>query len=123
MIEPFMALLLIAAPWIFGFSDVSSATAIAVAVGALMLLVGSMTEWRPALARIIPLGTHFGGDLLFAAVLILPPFVFGFSDNSTATWFMVIYGAIELTAALGTRWDPAEAEGRATTQRAGARHN
>src|SRR4051794_23864 len=48
-IEPFMALLLIASPWIFGFSDASDAKTVVIVVGIVMLLAGSMTRWRLSL--------------------------------------------------------------------------
>jgi SPW repeat len=109
-LEPLIALVIIAAPWIFGFSDVDSAKAVCIAVGAVMLVAGSMTDWRLSLARVIPLRMHLMTDLLLAAVLILSPFVFGFSDEGGATRFMVIAGLLEAMTALATRWDPVEAD-------------
>jgi len=109
-IEPLMAIVIIAAPWIFSFSEVNSATVICVIVGIVMLLAGSMTDWRLSLVRLIPLRMHFATDLVLGAVLILSPFVFGFSDEGGATRFTIIVGALELMTALSTRWDPTEAE-------------
>src|SRR4051794_21094137 len=109
-IEPLIAAIVIAAPWLFGFSDVDSAKALCIVVGVVMLIGGSMTDWRFSLARIIPLRAHLMTDLLLAAVLILSPFIFGFSDEGGATRFTIIAGVLELMAALMTRWDPAEAE-------------
>jgi hypothetical protein len=108
-LEPLMAIIIIAAPWIFGFSDVDSAKVVCIAVGAVMLIVGALTDWRYSLARVIPLRMHFMGDLVLAAVLILSPFVFGFSDEGGAARFTIIVGVLELASALGTRWDPVEA--------------
>jgi SPW repeat len=110
MFEPLMAVLIIAAPWIFGFSDTTSATVICVIVGVTMLIVGSMTDWRLSLARVIPLRMHMMGDLLLGAVLLLSPLIFGFADEGGPTRFMVIAGALELMTALMTRWDRTEAE-------------
>lgn len=109
-LEPFIALIVIAAPWIFGFSDTDSATVICVLVGVAMLLVGSMTDWRMSLLRVIPLRMHLAGDLVLGAVLLLSPLVFGFADEGGPTRFMVIAGALELLTALMTRWDRTEAE-------------
>jgi hypothetical protein len=108
-IDPFAAVLLIAAPWIFGFSEVDEATALCVVGGAVMLIGAATTDWRLSLVRLLPLSMHFMVDLLLGALLILWPFVFGFSDKGAATRFMIIYGALLLLTALGTRWDPAEA--------------
>jgi len=116
-LEPLIALIVIAAPWIFGFSDVDSATVICVLVGVVMLLVGSMTDWRLSLARVIPLRMHMIGDLALAMVLVLSPLVFGFADEGGPTRFMVIAGILEAMTALMTRWDRTEAEPTYTRDR------
>lgn len=108
-LEPLMAVLIAASPWIFGFSDNDAATAICVLVGIIMLIVGSTTDWRMSLVRVIPLRMHLTGDLLLGAVLLLSPLIFGFSDEGGPTRFMVVVGVLELLAALMTRWDEAEA--------------
>src|SRR4051794_10306618 len=104
-LEPVVAIVLIAAPWIFGFDDVSSATAVSIAVGVIMLISGMATRWRLSLVKLIPLRAHFMTDLLLGAVLIVAPFVAGDSDRGDATRFLVIMGALELLTALSTRWD------------------
>ena len=109
-LEPVIALIVIAAPWIFGFSDVDSATVICVLVGVVMLIVGSLTDWRLSLARVIPLRMHMIGDLTLAMVLLLSPLIFGFADEGGPTRFMVIAGVLEALTALMTRWDRTEAE-------------
>jgi SPW repeat len=109
-LEPLIALVIAAAPWIFGFSEVDSATIICVVVGVVMLVAGAMTNWRLSLVRLIPLRAHLTTDLMLGAVLILSPFVFGFSDEGGATRFTIIAGVLELMTALATRWDPVEAE-------------
>jgi hypothetical protein len=111
--EPIVAVLFIAAPWLFGFSDVSEATTISVIVGATMLIAGMLTKWRYSVMKLIPLRTHFMTDVALGTLLILSPFIFGFSDEGGATRFMIIAGALELLTAFGTRWDPAEADVRA----------
>jgi hypothetical protein len=109
-LEPLMAVVIIAAPWIFGFSETDSATVICVFVGVTMLLAGSMTDWRLSLMRVIPLRIHMIGDLALGVVLLLSPLVFGFADEGGPTRFMVIVGALEVLTALMTRWDRTEAE-------------
>jgi hypothetical protein len=110
-LEPVVAILPIAAPWIFGFDDVSSATAVSVAAGVIMLLSGMSTRWRLSLVKLIPLRTHFRMDLVVGVVLIVAPFVFGDSDRGDATRFLVIVGIAELLTALTTRWDLREEVG------------
>jgi hypothetical protein len=106
MIEPLMAILIIAAPWIFGFSDVDDAKTVCIVVGAIMLAAGAMTRWRYSLVKAIPLPMHFATDLLLGAFLILSPFIFGFDDQGGAARFTIIVGALEIVTAIGTRWEP-----------------
>jgi hypothetical protein len=108
-IEPLIGIVLIAAPWIFGFSDTNDAKVLCIVLGILVILGGAMTDWRVSLARVIPLRAHLMWDLLIALVLIVAPFVLGYSDQGGATRFTIIAGVLEAIAALGTRWDPAEA--------------
>jgi hypothetical protein len=82
-----------------------------------MLLVGSLTDWRLSLMRLIPLRAHLTGDLVLGAVLILSPLVFGFANEGGPTRFMVLAGVLELMTALMTRWDRTEAEPTYTRQR------
>jgi hypothetical protein len=116
LVEPIMAIVLIAAPWLFGFSDVNSSTIASIAIGAAMLVGGMMTRWRVSLVKLIPLRVHFVWDLALGAILIAAPFVLGDSDNGAATRFLVIVGVLELLTALGTDWDEREEVGPARTQ-------
>jgi hypothetical protein len=119
-IEPLIGIILIAAPWIFGFSHTNDAKVLCIVLGVLVILTGAMTDWRVSLARIIPLRVHLMTDLTVALVLIVAPFVLGYSDNGAATRFSIIAGVLEALAALATRWDPAEAEPAHPSDRRGA---
>src|SRR3954468_21710833 len=107
-IEPIVGILLIAAPWIFGFDDVGSSKVVSIVLGVLVLLTGMSTRWRMSLVKLIPLRTHFRMDLLVGVVLIVAPFVLGDSDNGAATRFLVIAGVLELLTAVSTNWDERE---------------
>src|SRR5215210_7656240 len=122
MIEPVAAILLIAAPWIFGFSDVDSATTLSVIIGVAVLLTGMSTRWRWSLVKLIPLRTHFMMDVGIGVLLVAAPWIFGFSDEGGAARFFVIAGVLELGTAFMTRWDlreetRTERGARATTAR------
>jgi hypothetical protein len=108
-LEPLIGILLIVAPWLFAFSDVSDAKTISIIAGIVLIVGGMMTRWRYAVVRVIPLPMHFAMDVVVAVFLIVCPFIFGFSDIGSATRFMIIFGACELVAAVSTRWNPDEA--------------
>jgi hypothetical protein len=105
MLEPVIALVFIAAPWLFGFSDADDATTVSIVLGALVLLTGLTTRWRMAAVKVLSLSAHRTMDILVALVAIVSPFVLGFSDNGAATRFLIIMGVLELGATLMTRWD------------------
>jgi hypothetical protein len=105
MLEPIVALVFIAAPWLFGFSDADDATTVSIVLGALVLLTGLTTRWRMAAVKLLSLSAHRVMDMLVALVAIVSPFVLGFSDNGAATRFLIIMGVLELGATLMTRWD------------------
>jgi hypothetical protein len=108
MIEPFAAILLIAAPWIFGFSDNDTATTISVIAGIVVLATGMSTRWRMSVVKLISLRTHFMMDVALGIALIAIPFIAGFGDEGGPTRFFVIAGILELGTALMTRWDERE---------------
>jgi hypothetical protein len=106
-VEPVAAIILILSSWIFDFASNGTAQAVTIIIGALMLAAGSMTNWRLSVMRLIPLRMHLMTDLLFGVVLVISPFIFGFSGNGGATRFAIIFGALELLTALSTSWDHA----------------
>jgi hypothetical protein len=105
MIEPIIGLVFIAAPWLFGFSDVNDAQTVSIVLGVLVLLTGLSTRWRMGVVKMLSLSAHRTMDLLVAVLAIVSPFVLGFSDNGAATRFLIIMGVLEAGAALMTRWD------------------
>ena len=105
-IEPVAAIVLIASSWIFGFSSNGTAQAVTIVLGIVMLVAGALTDWRLSLVRLIPLPAHLATDLVIGALLVISPFIFGFSSNGGATRFAIIFGALELVTALSTRWEP-----------------
>jgi hypothetical protein len=105
MMEPLVAALFIAGPWLFGFSDVKDAKTVSIILGVLVLLTALTTRWRMAAVKMLPLGMHRTMDLAVAAVAILAPFVLGFSDQGGPTRFLIVMGILDAGAALMTRWD------------------
>jgi hypothetical protein len=95
--------LLIAAPFLFAF-DSDTATAVSIAAGVVVLVVAACTAMSTGLIKSIPVQAHAVIDFLLAAVLIAAPFLFGFSDDGTATAFFIVLGVVHLLLTIATRF-------------------
>src|SRR3954451_3810203 len=102
-IEYLAAVLLIAAPFIFSFED-DTATAVSIVIGVVVLIVTASTALPTGLIKSIPVQAHAVIDYLLAALLIASPFVFGFSDDGTATAFFILLGVFHLLVTIATRF-------------------
>jgi hypothetical protein len=103
VIEYLAAVLFIAAPFLFTFDD-GTATAFAIVVGVVVLVIAASTAWRTGLISSIPLTAHVVLDYLLAALLIASPFLFGFSEDGTATAFFIVLGVVHLLLTIATRF-------------------
>jgi hypothetical protein len=100
MLDYPLGVVLILAPWIFGFSDVGgAAVTIPIVIGALMIGQSLITDWELSLADVLPLPTHLTMDILAGAVLAVSPFVFGFSDEGANAWLPHVIVGIGLIGA------------------------
>lgn len=79
---------LIAAPWLFGFSEVGGAAVILpVAIGAASIVLGLITDgYGFAIVRIIPVKIHLMIDFLAGVLLAVSPWLFGFADEDSNAW-------------------------------------
>ena len=102
-IEYLVAALFIAAPFLFSFDD-DTATAVSIVVGVLILIVTASTALPTGLIKSIPVQAHAVIDVLLAAMLIASPFLFGFSDDGTATAFFIVLGIVHLLVTIATRF-------------------
>lgn len=102
-IEYVAAVLLIAAPFLFSF-DSSAATALSVVAGVIVLILAASTDGPTSLINSVPIATHVVLDYVLVGVLIASPFLFGFSDETTATAFFLLLGIAHLLITIGTRF-------------------
>ena len=103
LIEYLASALFIAAPFLFAFDD-GTATAVAIVAGVLILVVTASTALPTGLIKSIPVQAHAVIDFAMAAVLIAAPFLFGFSDDGTATAFFIVLGVVHLLLTIATRF-------------------
>ena len=99
--------ILIAAPFVLGF-DSDTATTVCVVAGIAELGVAMTTAWSRGIIKLIPPAVHGVIDYIFVVALIAAPFIFGFSDDDTATAFFVIVGIGGLALVAATRFVPDE---------------
>ena len=103
VIEYLVSALLIAAPFLFSFDD-DTATAVSIVVGVVLLILTASTALPTGLIKSVPVQAHAMIDFLLAAVLIASPFLFGFSDDGTATAFFIVLGVVHLLLTIATRF-------------------
>ena len=77
---------LIAAPWIFQFSDHTAATVVPIVLGIGLIAYSLLTNYELGLWKVAPMAVHNLIDIAAGALLALSPWIFGFSDNSANVW-------------------------------------
>ena len=96
-----VGILLIAAPWLLGFADNTAATIIPVALGASTLVYSLVTDYEYSLARLLPFRAHLVIDFMAGLLLLVSPWLFGFSDRVYLPHLIV--GILEIVVVLATR--------------------
>ena len=102
-IEYAAGVLLIAAPFLFGFKA-SAAVAVSIIAGVLVLVIAASTDGPTSLVNSVPIPAHLLLDLGLAAVLVAAPFLFGFNGESGPTAFFIVLGVAHLLITIGTRF-------------------
>ncbi|WP_104202153.1 SPW repeat domain-containing protein [Billgrantia saliphila] len=104
MVDYLMGLLLIVAPFIFGFATGGAAQWVPIILGVVMLAQAIMTKYELGLMHLIPMPTHLIMDLLSGVLLLISPWLFGFADVVYLPH--VILGLLEIGASLTTEKEP-----------------
>jgi hypothetical protein len=105
-IEYAVGVLLIAAPFLFGFKS-NAAVAVSIIAGLVVLVIAASTDGPTSLINSIPIPVHLLLDLALAAVLVASPFLFAFNDESAPTAFFIVLGVAHLLVTIGTRFQTA----------------
>ena len=99
-----LAAALIAVPLAVDFHD-DTATVLMLVLGGAATLLAIGTNWSTGIIRILPPVLHGVADIAATIVLIIAPFVLGFTDHTVATVLYVVIGAGGLGATLLTRFE------------------
>jgi uncharacterized membrane protein len=100
MMDYIVGILLIAAPWIFGFADVQAAKWVAIVVGLMVLVMSMITDYEGGGKKMLPMGTHLTIDVIAGIFLAASPWLFGFSNEVYLPHLIV--GILEIGAGLMT---------------------
>jgi hypothetical protein len=95
---------LIAAPWIFQFSDVGAATAISIVLGIGLIAYSLFTNYELGVWKVAPMAVHNLIDVVAGALLAASPWIFGFADEGTNAWVpFVVIGVAAIFLGLTTQ--------------------
>jgi hypothetical protein len=93
---------LMASPYVFGFSDIESARNVFLVLGAGLIIYSLLTNYRYSIAKIIPLGVHMALDVIAGIFLMLAPSIWAYRPLLTGgeyAWHFIIgLGVIALVA-------------------------
>ena len=95
---------LIAAPWIFQFSDDGAPTAISVVLGIGLIAYSLFTDYELGVWKVAPMAVHNLFDIAAGALLAASPWIFGFADDgANVLALFVVVGVAAIFLGLTTR--------------------
>jgi hypothetical protein len=110
---------LIAAPWIFRFSEDTTATVVTMVLGIGLIAYSLFTNYELGVWKVVPMAVHNLFDIAAGAVLALSPWIFGFADEGTNAWLPhVVVGLAAIFLGLTTKQTAGYRYGRMETRAA-----
>src|ERR671922_2159765 len=77
---------LIAGPWIFQYSDSTSATVVSIVLGIGLIAYSLFTDYELGVWKVAPMAVHNLIDIVAGAFLAASPWIFDFADKSANVW-------------------------------------
>ena len=77
---------LIAAPWMFQFSEHTAATVVPVILGIGLIAYSLVTNYELGLWKVAPMAVHNLIDVVAGGLLAASPWLFGFADEGANAW-------------------------------------
>jgi hypothetical protein len=93
----------ILAPFLFSF-DSDVAKLVSILLGVAILVLGFVTESPTGVVRNMPIHSHVVLDYVLSLVLLVAPFVFGFTDDAAATAYFIVIGIGFILLTVATRY-------------------
>lgn len=95
---------LIAAPWIFQFSDSTAATVVSIVLGIGLVAYSLFTNYELGVWKVAPMAVHNLIDVVAGALLAASPWIFGYTDEGTNYWLpFVVIGVAAIFLGLTTK--------------------
>jgi hypothetical protein len=95
---------LIAAPWIFQFSEHTTPTVLSIVLGIGLIVYSLFTDYELGVWRTFPMAVHNLFDIAAGALLTVSPWLFGFADDGTNVWApFVVVGIAAIGLGLTTK--------------------
>lgn len=112
MLDYGMGILLIIAPWLFGFYAGGVESWLPIVLGAGVIVYSLVTDYELGVTKMLSMPAHLWLDGIGGALLAASPWLFGFSD--VIVWPHLVVGLLEIGAALMTETVPRAGEGGTT---------
>jgi hypothetical protein len=77
---------LIAAPWIFQFSEHTAATVVPIVLGIGLIAYSLITNYELGVWKVAPMAVHNLIDIVAGGLLAASPWLFGFADEGANAW-------------------------------------
>ena len=99
-----VGVVLIAAPWIFQFSDHTAPTVVSIVLGIGLIAYSLFTDYELGVWKVAPMAVHNLIDIVAGALLAASPWLFGFADDGTNVWLpFVVIGVAAVFLGLTTK--------------------
>ena len=101
--------LMIALPWILGFSQYSGALWVMFMLGIVVIVYSVITRYEMGLAGLISMRTHLWFEFLVGGFLLASPWLLGFAEYVYMPH--VVMGGLSVVVAMLTRTSPTKVHG------------
>ena len=101
-------LALLAAPNLFGFSEIGGAAVwVPRVLGVIVLLQSICTRYEVGLVKVLPMKMHLMNDYVASLFLAASPWLFGFNDGPSNSWMPhLVVGILVFVVTLMTEDEP-----------------
>jgi SPW repeat-containing protein len=114
LLEYLAGIAFIAAPFVLDFTGNGTATAAAIVVGIVFLVLAATSQGPTGLVKQLSPPVHALLDAVLAILLVAAPFVLGFSADATPRNLFLVTGVVWLLVTIGSRYDRKERRTGAT---------